>query len=109
MTGHWWALALGVAVAIAIAEAGRWRGGGRQVFPARTSLFAPLWLAERAVASWLAVGARVVLGGIPYRGRVLRHAATPTGVLHARHAALRETGALARGHRDPRAAGHRSA
>jgi len=108
VTGRWRPLAASAAVAVVIAEAGRRRGGGRRFFPARTPLFAPLWLAERAVTSWLAVVARVVLGGIPYRGRLLRHAATPMCVLRARHAALRESGALAKGHRDPHEAGHRS-
>ena len=42
------------------------------MFPASTSAFAPLWLAERAVCSWLAVGSRVVRGGVPYRGRILK-------------------------------------
>ncbi len=100
MTGPWWAPAAGAALAIGLAETGRRRGGGVRVFPARTSLFAPVWLAERAVASWLALGARAILGGVPYRGRVLRHAATPMRVLRARHAALRASGALANSHRD---------
>lgn len=108
VTGRWRVLAAGAAIAVVLAEAGRWRGGGRRVFPARTSLFAPLWLAERAVTSWLAVAARVFLGGVPYRGRILRHAATPMRVLRARHAALRESGALVREHRDPHGAGRRS-
>ena len=108
VTGRWRAVAASAAIAVVIAEAGRRRGGGRRVFPARTPLFAPLWLAERAATSWIAVVARVVLGGIPYRGRLLRHAATPMYVLRARHAALRESGALAKGHRDPHEAGHRS-
>jgi hypothetical protein len=107
-TGRWWALGAGAAIGVAIAEAGRWRGGARRVFPARTALFAPLWLAERAVASWLAVGARAILGGVPYRGRVLRHAATPLRVLRARHAPLRNLGVLATAHRDPRGAARRS-
>jgi hypothetical protein len=108
-TGRWRTLAAAALVTILIAEAGRWRGGGRRVFPAWTPFFAPLWLVERAVTSWLAIGARVFLGGIPYRGRVLRHAATPMRVLRARHAALRATGALATPHRDPRGAGRQSA
>jgi hypothetical protein len=109
VTGQWGLLAAAAAVAIAVAEAGRRRGGGRRVFPARTSLAAPLWLVERAIAVWLAIGARVLLGGIPYRGRTLRRAATPVRVLRARHAALRESGALARRHPGPTAAGGRSA
>jgi hypothetical protein len=80
----WHAIAAMAAVAIVLAELGRRRAGGRRVFPARASLMAPAWLAERAVCSWLAVGARAVLGGVPYRGTVLRHAATPVKVLRAR-------------------------
>lgn len=68
---------LGMVVgAIALAEVGRRRAGGRRAFPATSALWAPLWVAERAVTSWLALGSRVVLGGIPYRGAVLARAAT---------------------------------
>jgi hypothetical protein len=107
-TGRWGVLAAAAALAASAAEVGRWRGGGRRVFPAGTSLCAPLWLAERAVTSWLALGARLLLGGVPYRGRVLRHAATPMRVLRARHAALRQSGALATAHRDRHAGERRS-
>lgn len=89
-TGRWGTLAAGVVAVALAAEAGRWRGGGRRVFPVRASLLAPVWVAERAVCSWLALGARICLGGIPYRGTLLRHAATPMRVLLARHAAARE-------------------
>ncbi|CAN5450645.1 hypothetical protein BH09GEM1_BH09GEM1_36740 [soil metagenome] len=75
----------------AIAEIGRRRAGGMRHFPFVASLLAPAWLAERAVCSWLAVGARVVLGGVPYRGRILSHAATPMPVLQARFSNLRRT------------------
>jgi hypothetical protein len=80
----WSALAVGAVAVAGVAEVGRRRAGGASVFPVSASLFAPAWLAERAVCSWLAVGARVVLGGVPYRGTVLRHAATPMSVLRAR-------------------------
>ena len=77
------AIAVGIAL---LAEAGRRRAGGTRVFPVRASLLAPAWVAERALCSWLAVGSRVVLGGVRYRGTILRHAATPVKVLQARHA-----------------------
>jgi hypothetical protein len=67
--------------AIGVAEAGRRRDGGRHHFPFLTSLFAPAWIIERGVTSWLALGCRVFLGGIPYRGGRLRAAATPEGRL----------------------------
>lgn len=89
-TVGWSAIVAGALAIVGVAEMGRWRAGGRRVFPASGSLFAPLWLAERALCSWLALGARVVLGGVPYRGTVLRHAATPTRELRARLAPTRE-------------------
>ena len=81
----WPAIAAAAALTAGVAEAGRRRAGGRGVFPVRASLMAPVWLAERAVCSWLALGARVALGGVPYRGTILRHAATPMRVLRSRH------------------------
>jgi hypothetical protein len=82
----WPAVAGCAVIVVALAEAGRRRAGGTRVFPASASLMAPAWVAERAICSWLAIGARVLLGGVPYRGRRLRHAATPMRVLRARHA-----------------------
>ncbi|MEO5815673.1 MAG: glycosyltransferase family 2 protein [Gemmatimonadaceae bacterium] len=84
----WRALGVAACVIALIAEVGRQRANGTRVFPAKASLFAPAWLAERAVGSWMALGARVFVGGVPYRGTVLRHAATPMRVLRARHAAI---------------------
>jgi hypothetical protein len=81
-----WPIVVACCAVAGSAELGRHRRGGSRVFPASASLLAPAWLAERAVCSWLAVGSRVVLGGIPYRGTVLRHAATPMRVLRSRHA-----------------------
>jgi hypothetical protein len=69
------ALGGAAAVAVAAAEAGRRRAGGRRVFPVAASLAAPFWLLERGVCAWVAVGARIFLGGIPYRGRILKKAA----------------------------------
>ena len=78
------AAALGVA---AVAEWGRRRDGGAGYFPTSSSLLAPGWLfAERGVCSWLAVGERVLHGGVRYRGSVLRRAATPPAELRRRHA-----------------------
>ncbi|MGH7648861.1 MAG: glycosyltransferase [Gemmatimonadaceae bacterium] len=90
--GQWAVLAGAVVALIVAAEAGRRRRGGTRVFPASATIFAPAWVAERAICSWLALGARHFLGGIPYRGTVLRHAATPMRVLEARHSAARKPG-----------------
>lgn len=91
--GHLVILAAAAIGAVLVAEAGRRRSGGNRVFPPSAALFAPAWLAERAVCAWLAVAARILFGGVPYRGRILRHAATPLRVLRARHSPARREGA----------------
>jgi hypothetical protein len=77
----WGALSSACVLPILCAEIGRRRAGGRRVFPLAASLLAPVWVLERAVCAWLAVGARVILGGVPYRGRIMPYAATPMRVL----------------------------
>lgn len=79
-----WAL-LAPLIPMLIAEAGRRVGEGDRVFPGRAVLMAPVWVLERALCSWVAVAARVGLGGVPYRGRVMRQAANPLAVLIRRH------------------------
>ena len=85
----WSALGAVIVTAVAVAETGRRVGGGARVFPATATLLAPVWLLERGLSAWLAVAARVFLGGIPYHGRVLTRAATPMHVLAGRLAAGR--------------------
>ena len=86
IAGHWLVIALIGTTLVALAELGRRRGGATRVFPFSASLCAPLWVAERAVCSWLALLSRVFLGGVWYRGTVLRLAANPVRVLRDRHA-----------------------
>jgi hypothetical protein len=78
-------VASALAATIVCAEAGRRRAGARDVFPLTASLAAPVWVLERAVCAWLALGARLWLGGVPYHGGLLRTAATPVHQLRARH------------------------
>ena len=75
----------GAAAVVALAEAGRRRAGGRRLFPATAALWAPAWLAERAVCVWLALGARL-RGGVRYSDGRLVRAATPLGELRRRSA-----------------------
>ena len=81
----WFAAAVS-AGSIAVAEAGRRRAGGSARFPLSGSLLAPVWVAERAVCSWLAVGQRF-RGGIPYGEGRIRAAATSERVLRLRYRA----------------------
>ena len=83
-----WLLAA-AAAAVAAAETGRRKGEGATVFPAASALWAPGWLAERAMASWLALGARLFFGGVRYRATRLKHAATSPKMLEEKVRALR--------------------
>ena len=68
-----------LATVCALAELGRRRAGGTAVFPASSAAWAPLWVLERAVCVWLALGYR--RRGVPYAGGRLRSAATPHRLL----------------------------
>lgn len=102
LSGQWLFIALIAVSLVALAELGRRRAGGTRVFPFTASLFAPLWVAERAVCSWLAVLSRVFLGGVRYRGTVLRLAANSERVLRARHRRARENDLAATPDHTPR-------
>jgi hypothetical protein len=77
---------LGVAATIALAEAGRRRGAGRAVFPASSSLLAPVWVLERGVCAWLAVLQRLRFGGVRYGDSVIPVAAHSRRALRQRTA-----------------------
>lgn len=78
------ALALAALTSISAAEVGRRRTRGTSVFPPTCSLFAPLWLGERAFCSWLAMWARVTKGGVSYAGTVLTKSASSPRQLRRR-------------------------
>ena len=84
---RWRMLGTAAAGVALVAEVGRRRAGGSAVFPATSSMLAPVWVAERAVCAWLAVWARVVGGGVPYAGTVLTKAANSRRTLRRRQAA----------------------
>ena len=71
-------------VAAALAETGRGRNHGREVFPAGTALFAPLWVVERAICVWIAL-ALWFRGGVPYAGTRIKTAAHSVTALRLRH------------------------
>ncbi|MEA2447954.1 MAG: hypothetical protein QOK47_1591 [Actinomycetota bacterium] len=70
---------------VGVAEIGRTRAGGRKFFPARASWFAPLWVLERGLCMWLALGRRIFWGGVPYGGRKIRRAANSLRKLKRRY------------------------
>jgi hypothetical protein len=81
------ALTVTAGAGVLMAEAGRRRAGGTAAFPPWLPLLAPAWLAERAVCSWLALGA-YARGGVRYAGTRLRRAATHNPTLRRRAAGL---------------------
>lgn len=66
---------LAAGLAVAAAEIGRRRGRGRAVFPASSSLLAPVWILERGVCAWLAVLQKLRFGGVRYGDSVIPTAA----------------------------------
>lgn len=68
------ALTIMLLASVVLAERGRRRLDGRSVFPPSSALWAPLWVAERAVCSWLAIVARL-RGGVRYGDERMRVAA----------------------------------
>jgi cellulose synthase/poly-beta-1,6-N-acetylglucosamine synthase-like glycosyltransferase len=73
-----------LAASIALAEAGRRRHNGTAVFPPGSVLWAPCWVLERAVCSWLAVGLRLT-GGVHYAGGRIPRAGTSARQLRRRY------------------------
>ncbi|MER2133268.1 MAG: glycosyltransferase family 2 protein [Arthrobacter sp.] len=59
--------AIAAAAGAGLAEAGRRRSRGREVFPASSAFWAPVWLLERSLAIWAALWLRL-RGGVPYAG-----------------------------------------
>jgi hypothetical protein len=76
------------ALALAAAEWGRRRASGAAVFPATSSLLAPVWVLERGVCAWLAVLQRLRFGGVRYGDSVIPLAAHSERQLRRRSAKL---------------------
>lgn len=70
--------------AVGTAELGRRRAGGSERFPLTGSLLAPVWIAERSICAWLALGAKL-RGGVRYGPGRLGHSATSMRRLRRRY------------------------
>lgn len=87
LTGRARRAGLALALPVVIAEAGRRRAGAQRYFSPLASLSAPLWVLERSVCVWVALGMRL-RGGVPYRNGRIKVAANPRRRIRKR---LRET------------------
>ena len=76
-------LAAIVAGSVLAAAHGRWKHGGRSVFPLTPVMWAPLWLLERSICVWVAVALRCT-GGVRYAGTRLSTAAHSVRALRRR-------------------------
>ena len=81
-------VAAALASAVGLAEVGRRRAGGRQAFPVAATFAAPAWVLERSVCSWVALGQRLLFGGVRYSGQRLAVAAHSPWTLRKRLRAL---------------------
>jgi hypothetical protein len=94
-----WAVPAGAAVvSVAAAERGRRRAGGAAIFPATSSLLAPVWILERGVCAWLAVLQRLRFGGVRYGDSVIPTAAHSERQLRRRFVAVNRGGDGAEAH-----------
>ncbi|MDQ4059270.1 MAG: glycosyltransferase family 2 protein [Actinomycetota bacterium] len=84
LSGRKRVVAGGLVATIALAERGRRRAGGAERWPAAAALMSPLWVCERAVCSWLAVGNRLFRGGVRYRDKRLKVAANSRRTIRSR-------------------------
>ena len=91
ITHHWIAIAIGAAAIVAAAEIGRRREGATRVFPAALRSSPRCGSPSALCAAGSHSGARIFLGGVPYRGTILHRAATPMRVLRRRFANHPET------------------
>jgi Glycosyltransferase like family 2 len=60
---------------VLLAEFGRRQSNGQSVFPATSSLLAPVWTLERGACVWLAILQRLRFGGVRYGDTVIPTAA----------------------------------
>ena len=71
-------LPLGLLVlSVPIAEIGRRMHGGTKYFSAACALYAPCWLLERGICTWLAMVAKLRYGGVRYNHKIISIAANP--------------------------------
>ena len=84
LSGRKRAVGGGVIVTIVLAEWGRRRAGGADRWPAVAAVMSPLWVCERAIYSWLALGNRLLRGGVRYRDERLKIAANSRRTIRSR-------------------------
>jgi hypothetical protein len=73
-----------LASSVLFAEIGRRRQHGEQVFAVACALYAPCWLLERGICTWLALFQRLAHGGVKYNGRIIKIAANPVWKLRSK-------------------------
>lgn len=73
-----------LALSIPVAEVGRRTKGGAHYFSVACTFYAPCWLLERGVCTWLALFAKIKNGGVNYNNRIISIAANPVWKLRSK-------------------------
>lgn len=73
-----------LALSVPIAEIGRRMHGGTKYFSAACALYAPCWLLERGICTWLAMFAKLRYGGVRYNHKIISIAANPIWKLRSK-------------------------
>ncbi len=73
-----------LALSVPIAEIGRRMHGGTKYFSAACALYAPCWLLERGICTWLAMFAKLRYGGVRYNHKIISVAANPIWKLRSK-------------------------
>ena len=73
-----------LALSVPMAEVGRRLHGGTKYFPLACSFYAPCWLLERGICTWMAMFAKLKNGGVLYNNRVISIAANPVWKLRSK-------------------------
>lgn len=73
-----------LAASIPLAEVGRRVHGGAKFFSPACSLYAPCWLLERGICTWLAMFAKLKNGGVRYNNKIISIAANPIWKLRSK-------------------------
>lgn len=79
-----WLIVLFVLTTIITAEIGRRKYGAQKVIGVICSFYAPAWLLERGICTWIALFSKVLNGGVKYNSAIIKTAANSETTIRTR-------------------------